>query len=46
MKFNKKIKFGILGLDRVIEKRIAKVFKKQLTNSKISTIFDNEKEKK
>ena len=46
MKFNKKIKFGILGLGRVIEKRIAKVFKKQLTNSEISTIFDNEKEKK
>ena len=41
----KNIKFGILGLGRVIENRVFKVFKNELKNSKIVTVFDKNKEK-
>lgn len=41
----KNIKFGILGLGRVIENRIYKVFKNELKNSKIVSVFDKNKKK-
>ena len=42
----KNIKFGILGLGRVIENRIYNVFKNELKNSKIVSVFDKNKKKK
>ena len=36
----KNIKFGILGLGRVVENRVYKVFNKELKNSKIVSVFD------
>ena len=41
----KNIKFGILGLGRVIENRVYKVFKNELKNSKIVSVFDKNKKK-
>ena len=41
----KKINFGLLGLGRVVEKRIVDVFKKELNNSKIISVFDKDKKK-
>ena len=40
-----KVKFGILGLGRVIEKRVAKVFSKELKHSRVSAVFDRNKKK-
>ena len=37
----KKIKFGILGLGRVIEKRLVDVFKHEVTDAEVSAVFDN-----
>ena len=34
------ITFGLLGLGRVIEKRVANVFLKELNNSKVIGVFD------
>ena len=45
MKKKKIITFGILGLGRVIEKRVANVFLKELNNSKIIGVFDKDKKK-
>ena len=41
----KKIKFGILGLGRVVENRVFKVFKNELKNSKVVSVFDKDKKK-
>ena len=46
-KINKKIiKFGIFGLGRVVEKRVAQVFLKELNNSKVVTVFDKIRKKR
>ena len=46
MKNKKKlIKFGILGLGRVVDIRLAKVFKNEVTNSKIVAVYDKNKKK-
>ena len=37
--------FGILGLGRVIEKRVFNVFQKELKNSKVVCVFDKDKRK-
>ena len=34
-----KIKFGILGLGRVVENRVFKVFKNELKNSKVVSVL-------
>ena len=34
------VSFGILGLGRVVEKRVANVFLKELKGSKVANIFD------
>ena len=39
------IKFGILGLGRVIENRVYKVFKNELKNSKVVSVFDKDQKK-
>ena len=41
----KNIKFGILGLGRVIENRVYKVFKNELKNSKVISVFDKDQKK-
>lgn len=41
----KKVTFGILGLGRVVEKRVAEVFLKETINSKVIGIFDKNKKK-
>ena len=43
---NKKISFSILGLGRVIEKRVFKMFKNEIKNGYVKTIFDIDKKKK
>ena len=40
------VNFGILGLGRVVEKRVANVFLKELKGSKVKNIFDINKSKK
>ncbi len=42
---NKTVNFGLLGLGRVVEKRVAEVFLKELRNAKIKNIFDKDKKK-
>ena len=42
---NKKIKFGIIGLGRVIEKRVANVFLKEVKNAKVVAVYDKNKRK-
>jgi len=42
----KNIKFGILGLGRVVENRVYKVFKNELKNSQVVSVFDKNKKKK
>lgn len=42
---NKKISFSILGLGRVIEKRVFKMFKDEIKNGYVKTIFDIDKKK-
>ena len=37
---NNYVNFGILGLGRVVEKRVANVFLKELKGSKVTNIFD------
>ena len=39
------ITFGLLGLGRVIEKRVANVFLKELSNSKVIAVFDRNRKK-
>ena len=41
----KNIKFGILGLGRVVENRVYKVFNNELKNSKIVSVFDKNNKK-
>lgn len=41
----KKVNFGILGLGRVVENRVFKVFKNELKNSKVVSVFDKNKKK-
>ncbi len=41
----KKIKFGILGLGRVVDFRVAKMFLNELKNSKVTAICDKNKNK-
>ncbi len=41
----KNITFGILGLGRVVENRVYKVFKNELKNSKVVSVFDKNKKK-
>ena len=46
MKIKKKlIKFGILGLGKVVEIRISKVFKNEVKNSKVVAVYDKNKKK-
>jgi len=46
MKKNKVIKFGILGLGRVIDIRVANVFlDKEVKNSKVVAVYDKDKKK-
>ena len=39
---NTLVNFGILGLGRVVEKRVANVFLKELHGSKVTNIFENQ----
>lgn len=39
------IKFGILGLGRVVENRVYKVFKNELKNANVVSVFDRNKKK-
>lgn len=39
----KKVKFGILGLGRVVDYRVAKVFKQELKNSEVIAVCDKDK---
>ena len=39
----KNIKFGILGLGRVVEKRVYEVFQNELKNSQVVSVFDKNK---
>ena len=43
---NTLVNFGILGLGRVVEKRVANVFLKELHGSKVTNIFDIDINKK
>jgi|TARA_Y100000294_G_scaffold177753_1_gene204627 predicted dehydrogenase len=46
MKTRKKlIKFGILGLGRVVDIRVAKVFKSEVKQSKVVAVYDKDKKK-
>lgn len=42
---NKKVSFSILGLGRVVEKRVFDIFDKELKNAYVSIIFDKDKKK-
>ena len=42
----KKIKFGILGLGRVVENIVFKIFKNELQNASVVSVFDKNKKKK
>ena len=47
MKKNKVIKFGILGLGRVVDIRVARVFLyNEVNNSKVVAVYDKDKKKK
>ena len=39
------VKFGILGLGRVVEKRVYSVFANEITNAKVVAVFDKDKKK-
>ena len=41
----KNITFGILGLGRVVEKRLLSVFLKELKNAKVNIVYDKDKSK-
>ena len=41
----KKISFSIMGLGRVIEKRVAKMFNNELNNCYVKAIYDLDKKK-
>ena len=41
----KKVSFSILGLGRVIEKRVFQMFKKEIKNGFVKTVFDINKKK-
>ncbi len=41
----KKVSFSILGLGRVIEKRVAQMFKNELKNCYVKSIYDRDKKK-
>lgn len=41
----KDINFGILGLGRVVENRVYEVFKNELKNSKVVSVFDKNEKK-
>ena len=41
----KKVSFSILGLGRVIEKRVFQMFKKEIKNGFVKTVFDIDKKK-
>lgn len=45
MIMKKNIKFGILGLGRVVENRVYKVFKNELKNSSVVSVFDKNNNK-
>ena len=46
MKKNKEIKFGILGLGRVVDIRVARVFlNNEVNNSKVVAVYDKDKKK-
>jgi predicted dehydrogenase len=45
MKKNNIVKFGLLGLGRVVENRVYRVFKNELKNSKIVSVFDKNNKK-
>ena len=45
MKKNNIVKFGLLGLGRVVENRVYKVFQNELKNSKIVSVFDKNDKK-
>ena len=42
----KKISFSILGLGRVIEKRIYEMFKSEIKNGFVQIVFDKDKKNK
>ena len=42
----KKVSFSILGLGRVIEKRVFQMFKKEIKNGFVKTVFDIDKKNK
>ena len=43
---NKKILFGILGLGRVVEIRLSKLFKYELRNARVNYVYDLDDKKK
>ena len=42
---NKKVKFGIIGLGRVVEKRVASVFLKEVKNAEVVAVYDIDRKK-
>ena len=42
---NKKVKFGIIGLGRVVEKRVASVFLKEIKNAEVVAVYDIDRKK-
>ena len=40
-----KVKFGIIGLGRVVEKRVASVFLKEVKNAKVVAVYDIDRKK-
>lgn len=43
MKKNKKIRFGLLGLGTVVRLRVFNLFKKEIKNAKVVSVFDSDK---
>ena len=43
---NKEVLFGILGLGRVVDIRLSKLFKYELKNAKVNCVYDTDNKKK
>ena len=42
----KTVKFGLLGLGRVVKTRIVKMFKNELKGAKVLSVYDKDKKKR
>ena len=43
---NEEVLFGILGLGRVVDIRLSKLFKYELKNAKVNCVYDTDSKKK